>query len=129
VNESPETRHYYTESHKKEVKKMAKQKQHVFSARTTEDGLKQLNGLKAKLNISWDDLVIDAVCAHYGLDRLAMALPKAYKPDKKSEEKKNGGKGKHGKEGNQEGYSTNHGSLSRCNLRKLAPRRGLEPLT
>jgi len=41
--------------------------------------------------------VIDAVCAHYGLEKLAIALPKAYKPDKKTEEKKKGGTKKHGK--------------------------------
>lgn len=37
---------------------MAREKQHVFSARTTEEGLKQLNGLKAKLNLGWDDVGI-----------------------------------------------------------------------
>ena len=62
---------------------MAKQKQYVFSARTTEEGLKQLNELKGRLNVGWDDLVIDAVCAHYGLEKAAMALPKAEKPAKK----------------------------------------------
>ena len=49
-----------------------------------------MNGLRKERGIGWDDLVIDAVCAHYGLDRLVMALPKAYKPDKKSEEKEEG---------------------------------------
>ena len=76
---------------------MAREKQHVFSARTTEEGLRQLNELKAKFDIGWDDLVINAVCAHYGLGRLAMALPKAYKPEKGAEEKQKGGKSKHGK--------------------------------
>lgn len=69
---------------------MAKEKQYVFSARTTEEGLRALNALKAERNISWDDLVIDAVCAHYRLDRGVMALPKAekpLKPAKKSEVK------------------------------------------
>ena len=74
---------------------MAKAKQRVFSARTTEEGLGLLNGLRKERGVGWDELVIDAVCAHYGLDRLVMALPKAYKPEKKSEAKKNGGK--HGK--------------------------------
>jgi hypothetical protein len=59
---------------------MEKQKQHVFSSRTTEEGLKTLNELKAKLGVGWDDLVIDAVCAHYGLDRAAMSLPKKEAP-------------------------------------------------
>ena len=63
---------------------MAGEKHHVFSARTTEEGLKALNELKAKLGISWDDLVIDAVCAHYGLDRGVMALPRQTKEPKKS---------------------------------------------
>ncbi len=73
---------------------MAKErgKQYVFSARTTEEGLKQLNQLKAEKGIGWDDLVIDAVCAHYGMDRLVMALPKAYRPDKPKKEKKAAGK-------------------------------------
>jgi len=61
---------------------MAKEKQHVFSARTTEEGLRLLNELKAKLGIGWDELVIDAVCAHYGLDRGVMAPAKAEKPPK-----------------------------------------------
>lgn len=61
---------------------MAKEKQHVFSARTTEEGLRLLNELKAKLGIGWDELVIDAVCAHYGLDRGVMVLPKAEGPPK-----------------------------------------------
>jgi hypothetical protein len=41
----------------------------VFSARTTEEGLRLLNELKARLGVGWDALVIDAVCAHYGLNR------------------------------------------------------------
>jgi hypothetical protein len=55
---------------------MAKGKHYVFSARTTRDGLRQLNDVKRERGLSWDDLVIDAVCAHYGLDRSALALPK-----------------------------------------------------
>ncbi len=54
---------------------MAKQKQHVFSARTTEEGLRKLNELKGELRVSWDELVIDAVCSRYGLDKSVMALP------------------------------------------------------
>jgi len=61
---------------------MAKAKHHVFSARTTEEGLRLLNGIRKERDIGWDDLVIDAVCAHYGLDKLVMALPKAYRPEK-----------------------------------------------
>jgi hypothetical protein len=76
---------------------MAKEKHFVFSARTTEEGLNLLNGIREEKKIGWDDLVIDAVCAHYRLDKLAMSLPKAYKPEKKAEEKKKGGAKKHGK--------------------------------
>ena len=76
---------------------MAKVRHYIFSARTTEDGLKTLNGLKAKLGVGWDDLVVDAVCAHYGLDRAAMALPKQEKPMEQPKETKKGGKGNHGK--------------------------------
>ena len=67
---------------------MAEKKHHVFSVRTTEEGLRLLNGLKAKLGVGWDELVIDAVCAHYGLDRGTMALPKAGKPQKTTKESK-----------------------------------------
>ena len=58
---------------------MAREKQHVFSARTTEEGLGLLNKLKADLGVGWDELVVDAICAHYGLDRSALALPKVEK--------------------------------------------------
>ena len=73
---------------------MAKRKQYVFSARTTEEGLKALNELKAQRGVSWDELVIGAVYTHYGLDRDVMALPKAEKPakpTKKSKTKQKGG--------------------------------------
>jgi hypothetical protein len=67
---------------------MAKgEKHHVFSARTTEEGLKALSELKARLGVSWDALVIDAVCAHYGLDRGVMAIPPRPKPEKEAEKK------------------------------------------
>jgi hypothetical protein len=73
---------------------MAKEKQHVFSARTTKEGLRLLNGIRKERGIGWDDLVIDAVCERYGLDRLVVALPKAYKPEKKQEVTKGKRKGK-----------------------------------
>ena len=73
---------------------MAKEKHFVFSARTTEEGLGLLNGIREERKIGWDELVIDAVCDRYGLDRLAVTLPKAYRPEKKAEAKeKKGGKG------------------------------------
>ncbi len=72
---------------------MAGEKHHVFSARTTEEGLKVLNQLKEERGIGWDDLVIDAVCAHYGLDRGVTALPKAERPPKKAKELKKGKEG------------------------------------
>ena len=37
---------------------MAKQKHHVFSARTTEEGLRTLNQLKEERGIGWDELVM-----------------------------------------------------------------------
>ena len=61
---------------------MPNKKHHVFSARTTEVGLEILNGLRKERNVGWDYLVIDAVCAHYGLDRTVMALAKQDKPEK-----------------------------------------------
>ena len=52
------------------------EKHYVFSARTTEKGLKILNDLKDKLGIGWDQLIVDAVCAHYKLDKSVIAVPK-----------------------------------------------------
>ena len=71
-----QTRHYDSERRlRKEAKEMPKGKQFVFSARTTEEGLKTLAGLKARLACSWDDLVIDAVNAHHGVN--VPKVPKA----------------------------------------------------
>jgi hypothetical protein len=67
---------------------MAKEKQHVFSARTTEEGLQLLNGIRQERGVGWDDLVIDAVCAHYMLDKSVMALPKKEKPAEKASSRK-----------------------------------------
>ena len=61
---------------------MPDKKHYVFSARTTEEGLRVLNDMRKQRNIGWDDLVVDAVCACYGLDRGVMAIPKQVKPDK-----------------------------------------------
>ena len=67
---------------------MAKEKQYVFSARTTEKGLRILNDLKARLGISWDELVIDSVCAHHRLDRADIAIPKDTKREEERAAKK-----------------------------------------
>jgi len=80
---------------------MQKEKQHVFSARTTEDGLRTLNDLKKKLGVGWDDLVIDAVNAHHGVEVPKVPkkerAPKAEKPKKeKSPKKRKGPKNKKG---------------------------------
>ncbi len=63
------------------------EKHYVFSARTTEEGLRLLNQLRSERKIGWDELVIDAVCERYGLDRAAVALPKKGRP---AEEKRDG---------------------------------------
>ncbi|MFC1905222.1 hypothetical protein ACFLXL_00240 [Chloroflexota bacterium] len=57
-------------------------KHHVFSARTTEQGLKTLNQVKLERGLSWDELVVDAIVTHYKLDRKLLALPKIDKPTK-----------------------------------------------
>jgi hypothetical protein len=57
-------------------------KRFVFSARTTEAGLRALNQLRQEKEIGWDELVVDAVCAHYGLDRSVLALPRAERKPK-----------------------------------------------
>lgn len=59
---------------------MPRDKQWVFSARTTEEGLRALNAKKAELGVNWDGLIINAVNAHYGLD--VPKLPKAERPPK-----------------------------------------------
>jgi hypothetical protein len=65
----PETRHYNNERElRKEVTEMPRGKQYVFSARTTEEGLKALNELKARLGVNWDRLLIGAINAHYGVE-------------------------------------------------------------
>jgi hypothetical protein len=61
---------------------MAREKQYVFSARTTEEGLKALNEVKSCFNIGWDELVIEAVSEHYNLDKAMITLPKKEKPAK-----------------------------------------------
>jgi hypothetical protein len=59
---------------------MARGKQWVFSARTTEKGLEILQDFKERLGVSWDDLVIDAVNAHHGMD-----VPKPPRAERKPE--------------------------------------------
>jgi hypothetical protein len=66
----------------KEENQVAKEKQHMFSARFTEAGLELLNELKDRLGIGWDELVIDGISAHYELDRAMMTLPKKEAPAK-----------------------------------------------
>ena len=61
---------------------MPERKHRVFSARTTDEGLGILNDLRKERGIGWDELVIGAVCTHYGLDVAAMAVPKKTKPGK-----------------------------------------------
>ena len=54
-----------------------------------------MSELKAKLGVGcWDELVIDAVCAHYGLGRAVMAVPKQAKPDKPQPKDRKTGKAK-----------------------------------
>ena len=42
---------------------------------------------KEKRNVGWDELVIEAVSAHYQLDRAVMALPRKEKPAKEAEQR------------------------------------------
>jgi hypothetical protein len=68
--------------------KITKEKHYVFSARTTEAGLKPLYEVKAKVNMGWDELVIEAVSEHFKLDKSMMTLPKKEIPAKEPEKKK-----------------------------------------
>jgi hypothetical protein len=56
---------------------MGDKKFYVYRARTTLEGLKQLNELKAKLNINWDKLINDAVCEKHGLDPTVINMPQS----------------------------------------------------
>jgi len=74
---------------------MPREKQYVFSARTTKEGLETLNGLKTRLGVNWDSLVIDAVNAHHGVD--VPKPPRAERPPKAEEAAKAKGKEKKAK--------------------------------
>ena len=82
---------------------MPDKKHFVFSARTTEDGLRILSDLRKEKDIGWDELVIDAVCANYGLDRNIMAIPKQEKPDKLQSKDRQTGNAKSKKKGEADG--------------------------
>ena len=91
----------------KEANRMGKH--YVFSARTTEEGLKRLNQIKASLDVSWDDLVVDALNVVYSneLKELGGEIPKVPKaePKPKAEKPKAKKKGekKAGKKGGKKG--------------------------
>ena len=65
-----------------------KAKQYVFSARTTEGGLKALNRVREERNVGWDRLVTDAVADFYGIER-SVLVDEAAEAEKtrKAEEK------------------------------------------
>lgn len=44
------------------------EKHYVFSARTTEEGLKALNAKRTELKVGWDDFVVDAINTAYDMD-------------------------------------------------------------
>lgn len=46
---------------------MGDKKHYVFSARTTEEGLKILNMIREEQKLSWDELIIPAINAHYNV--------------------------------------------------------------
>jgi len=64
---------------------MAREKQFVFSARTTEQGLQMLGEVKAKLGVGWYELVVEAVSTHCELDKAMMTVPKKEKPAKEAQ--------------------------------------------
>lgn len=61
---------------------MAKEKQWKISANTTEEGLGTLRGLKERLGVSWDELIVGSICAQHGLDAAAAMRPRAERPAK-----------------------------------------------
>lgn len=64
---------------------MEREKQYVFSARTTAEGLKALGEVKSCFNIGWDELVIESVSAYYNLDKAMMSLPRKEKSAKEAQ--------------------------------------------
>jgi hypothetical protein len=66
---------------------MAKVKQYVFSARTTEEGLKRLSEVKSKAGVGWDEFVIEGMCGYYKLDKAILSLPKKEATVKEQEKK------------------------------------------
>ena len=56
---------------------MSNEKHYVLSSRTTREGLEALNDLKKRLGVGWDELVVKAVCGHYGLDEAALMPQRA----------------------------------------------------
>ena len=67
---------------------MHHKKHHDFSARTTEEGLRILSDLRKERKVGWGELVVDAVCAHYGLGRGVMAIPKPVRAERPDKDKK-----------------------------------------
>lgn len=47
---------------------MPRGKQYIASFRTTKEGLAILNGLKERLGLSWDRMLLAAVNAHYNIE-------------------------------------------------------------
>jgi len=78
-------------------------KHHVFSARTTEEGLGILNSLRKERGVGWDELVIGAVCSHYGLDTAVMAFPKQANPSKAKPKGRTAGEAKGKRKGEADG--------------------------
>ena len=109
---------------------MTKQKQYVFSARTTEEGLRLLNGLRKERGIGWDDLVIDAVCDRYGLDRAVMALPKAEVPRKaQAEAGREEGEGEVQEVSKKDRQGDGKGDRREWQSIEVVSRTGIEPVT
>jgi hypothetical protein len=77
---------FINERQKKE-EKMARAKQYVFSARTTEAKLKVLNEVKSKAGVEWEKFVIEGMCGYYKVDKAIMALAKKETPTQALEKK------------------------------------------
>ena len=90
-----------------------KAKQYVFSARTTEGGLKALNRIREERKIGWDRRVTDAVADFYGIDR-SVLVDEAAEAERarKAEEKAKRGKEQAGTKGSKKGRTKAGGKKS-----------------
>ena len=111
---------------RKEATNMAKVKQHVFSARTTEEGLKVLNGLRKERGIGWDDLVVDAATPTTGWTGLSWRCSRSTSPRRNPKERRREANMQRAPSQPKRKQSQPRAPRPACSI-FLAPRQGFEP--